>query len=303
MPKLTVGIPVFNGEDNIDACLTSVLGQTLDDLVVLVFDNNSTDRTGDIVRNLARTEPRLQYYRNEDNIGPVRNFLKVLNAAETEYFAWRADDDLSSDDYFELLVDALECRPDAALAAGNVELQIDNDIVYNFPYEFNQHKIRVSRILRSMFHHQASWIYGVWRTRKLLSYYMRVSEHYPDTLGHNGWAHDRLVLLHAILDEAITGTDQAIFYHRTNVRSRDRYSKMLRSQYSRRIEHHNWANGLKPGFLTCCRSALNERSWNGIGVEKLVLNAAFRKYTRIFLGSRSKLRMALLRLERKLFED
>lgn len=301
MPKLTVGIPVFNGEDNIEACLTSVLGQSFDDMVVLVFDNNSTDRTGDIVRNLARTDPRLQYFRNEDNIGPVRNFMKALNAAKTEYFAWRADDDLSSDNYFELLVDALERRPDAALAASHVELKIGNVKVDNFPYDCNQRKVRLLRILTSMFHHQASWIYGVWRTRKLLSYYLRVSEHYPDALGHDGWAHDRLVLLHAMLDEAITGTDQAVFCQRINVRSRDGYSKMLRSQYSRRIEYHNWANGFKPGFITCCKSALNERRWNG--VEKLVLNAAIRKFTRNFLGSRSEFRMTLLRLERRLFED
>jgi cellulose synthase/poly-beta-1,6-N-acetylglucosamine synthase-like glycosyltransferase len=49
MVQVTVGLPVYNGERYLGEALDSILGQTFRDLVLVVSDNASTDRTVEIV--------------------------------------------------------------------------------------------------------------------------------------------------------------------------------------------------------------------------------------------------------------
>ncbi|MBN1389907.1 MAG: glycosyltransferase family 2 protein [Candidatus Thermoplasmatota archaeon] len=61
VPIVTVVIPVRNRKVEISKCLASVLDQTFDDFEVMVVDNNSTDGTRDIVKDLARKDPKVIY--------------------------------------------------------------------------------------------------------------------------------------------------------------------------------------------------------------------------------------------------
>lgn len=80
-PLLSVVIPVYNRQDYLEECIRSALSQTFKHIEVVVSDNCSTDGTWDICLRLAAEDSRVKVFRNEENIGPVKNWLAALNKA------------------------------------------------------------------------------------------------------------------------------------------------------------------------------------------------------------------------------
>jgi glycosyltransferase involved in cell wall biosynthesis len=78
---VSVLIPVYNRELHIDACVQSALAQTWTNLEIVIVDNHSTDRTWEICQALALQDPRIRIFRNDSNIGPVRNWQRCIDEA------------------------------------------------------------------------------------------------------------------------------------------------------------------------------------------------------------------------------
>lgn len=93
-PKVSILIPVFNRKNFISACIQSALDQTFTDFEVVVVDNASNDGTWDICQQLAASDSRVKVFRNDVNIGPVRNWLRCLELATGEYGKFLFSDDL-----------------------------------------------------------------------------------------------------------------------------------------------------------------------------------------------------------------
>lgn len=94
--KITVGIPVFNGEKFLRKSIDSVLSQTFSNYVLIISDNGSTDNTSLICQEYEKKEKRIRYIRHEKNFGGTWNFGFLLEQANTKYFVW-----LGADDYWE----------------------------------------------------------------------------------------------------------------------------------------------------------------------------------------------------------
>lgn len=90
---ISVIIPAYNREKTIERAVSSVLSQTETDLEVIVVDDASTDRTGEIVRALAKKEGRLIYSRLEKNSGACAARNKGIALAKGEYIAFQDSDD------------------------------------------------------------------------------------------------------------------------------------------------------------------------------------------------------------------
>jgi len=114
-PVVSVGLPVYNGEAFLAEAVDSLLGQTYKNLELIVCDNASTDRTEDICRDKARSDERLRYYRNETNIGAMKNFNRVVELARGKYFKWAAHDDVHDATYVERCLEILEGDPGVVL--------------------------------------------------------------------------------------------------------------------------------------------------------------------------------------------
>lgn len=93
-PKVSILIPVYNQENFIACCIESALAQTFPDIEVVVVDNASTDRTWDICQQFAAKDKRVRIFRNDSNIGPVRNWLACVAKARGEYVKILWSDDL-----------------------------------------------------------------------------------------------------------------------------------------------------------------------------------------------------------------
>ena len=78
MPKLSIGIPVFNGQEFLPELLDSLLRQTFADFEIVICDNASIDRTQDICRECASRDSRVRYTCNERNLGAVPNYNRVF---------------------------------------------------------------------------------------------------------------------------------------------------------------------------------------------------------------------------------
>ncbi len=107
-PKLTIGIPVYNGEKNIKTRLDNILSQTFQNFQIIISDNKSTDKTSKICQEFTSKDKRIQYIQQDENIGGIENYQFVLNKAQTKYFVWAADDDFWDKTFLEKNISILE---------------------------------------------------------------------------------------------------------------------------------------------------------------------------------------------------
>ncbi len=103
-PKVSIGMPVYNGEKYIREALDSLLAQTFTDFELIISDNASTDATAAICQEYAARDSRLRYVRQSENRGPTANFQFVLAEAVADYFMWAAADDVWDAKYIETLL-------------------------------------------------------------------------------------------------------------------------------------------------------------------------------------------------------
>jgi glycosyltransferase involved in cell wall biosynthesis len=123
-PLVSIGIPVYNGESSIRRALDSALEQTYSNLQIVISDNGSTDRTGEICLAYAAKDQRVRYHRSQINIGATANFRRVVELSSSEYFMWAAADDIKPLTAVDRLLQALLRNKGAVLAHGIVLLKV-----------------------------------------------------------------------------------------------------------------------------------------------------------------------------------
>jgi glycosyltransferase involved in cell wall biosynthesis len=117
MPRVSIAMPVYNGEEFVGEAVESLLVQTFTDFELVVVDNASTDRTQEICRSLAARDARVRYVRNDRNIGGGPNWIRAFELTGTStYFKWAAHDDIHAPTFLELCVASLDRDPGAVLA-------------------------------------------------------------------------------------------------------------------------------------------------------------------------------------------
>jgi glycosyltransferase involved in cell wall biosynthesis len=114
--RVSIGVPVYNGERFLAETLESLLSQTFQDLEIVISDNASTDSTEQICRAYAVRDSRIRYYRNEINRGAAWNHNRVFGLSRGEFFKWNSADDLCAPDFVAVCVDALDHDPFAVVA-------------------------------------------------------------------------------------------------------------------------------------------------------------------------------------------
>jgi glycosyltransferase involved in cell wall biosynthesis len=116
IPSLSVGLPVYNGENYLAESLDALLGQTYENFELIISDNASTDGTADICRQYEKQDSRIRYIRQPHNIGCAPNHNFLIREARGELFKWASHDDLYARDLLERCVQALDEYPRVVLA-------------------------------------------------------------------------------------------------------------------------------------------------------------------------------------------
>ncbi|MFT5051725.1 MAG: glycosyltransferase involved in cell wall biosynthesis [Chlamydiales bacterium] len=116
VPRLSVGVPVFNGERFLRLALDSVLAQTYTDFEVVICDNASDDGTQEICREYAARDGRIRYLRSETNLGAAANYNRTFKESRGELFKWMPHDDAIDPVNLQRCVEALDADPTVVLA-------------------------------------------------------------------------------------------------------------------------------------------------------------------------------------------
>jgi glycosyltransferase involved in cell wall biosynthesis len=132
-PLVSVGLFVYNGERFIEETLRSIVDQTFTDFELIISDNASTDRTGEIAKIYAQRDDRIRYYRSEKNMGPGWNVRRVYELATGKYFKQAAADDLLEPDFLRCCLEILESDPGCVLAhARTKEIDENGTFIENY---------------------------------------------------------------------------------------------------------------------------------------------------------------------------
>jgi glycosyltransferase involved in cell wall biosynthesis len=154
-PLVSVGLPVYNGQRYLAQTLEAMLAQDLEDFELIISDNASTDSTAEIARGYAAKDERIQYHRNECNLGLKGNFNRVFELSRGKYFKWTAHDDWHPKQTLRVCADALEREPSAVLCATAVAIMDEQGRIFDdwhptVDLRFPPPHIRFHRLIWSM---------------------------------------------------------------------------------------------------------------------------------------------------------
>ena len=93
-PLISIVIPVFNREDLISDCINSCLNQTYSNFEIIVFDNNSSDKTYQIAQSFSELNNNIRVFKQKRNVGPVMNWFSAIQAAKGDYLKILFSDDI-----------------------------------------------------------------------------------------------------------------------------------------------------------------------------------------------------------------
>src|SRR6266850_1186232 len=107
-PRVSIGLPVYNGERYVEETLDSLLAQTYEDFELIICDNDSGDRTQEICQSYAAKDRRIRYGRNPTNLGAAKNYRLTFELSSGEYFRWATCDDLFAPTSLERCIEVLD---------------------------------------------------------------------------------------------------------------------------------------------------------------------------------------------------
>jgi glycosyltransferase involved in cell wall biosynthesis len=182
VPRLTVGLPVYNGERYLAESIDSLLGQSYTDFELIISDNASTDDTPGICERYAKQDSRIQYHRQPTNIGLAPNHNFCAEQAKGELFKWAAGDDLYHRDLLLRCVEVMDEHPEVVLAhAYTAMIDGDSKVYQANAYSLGTSAPRPSDRFRSMLHDNGGDDDGgVIRKAVLLRTAMKDSYHHAD---------------------------------------------------------------------------------------------------------------------------
>jgi GT2 family glycosyltransferase/Flp pilus assembly protein TadD len=114
-PLVSIGMTVFNCERFLVEALESLLSQDYENFELIISDNASEDRTEEICREYQARDPRIQYSRNETDMGSLFNYTKVKNLSRGKYYMGATDHDLWHPTMISKCVEVLENDPEVII--------------------------------------------------------------------------------------------------------------------------------------------------------------------------------------------
>ncbi len=161
MPKVSVLLPVYNGEKYIEKSLNSVLNQSFTDLEILVLNDGSTDNSLEIINKFIAIDSRVRAINFEKNIGLIGVLNEGVKKSNGLYLARiDSDDEWGDTDKIEKQVEFLENNPEYALIGTNAILVNEkNEEVGKIEYCQKDEEIRKKILIKNQFLHSSVLFY------------------------------------------------------------------------------------------------------------------------------------------------
>lgn len=266
--KLSIGLPVNNGEKYISYAIDSILNQTFADFELIICDNASVDKTQEIC--LSYNDKRIRYHRNEKNMGAAWNYNRTEELAKGKYFKWAAHDDVLAPDFLRQCVEALDQNGDSVLVYTKVRKIDENGcfLRYRSPSlntSSNSTWIRFKNLV--LVKHPCTMFFGLIRREAL-----------KNTSRHGNYnSADRVLLAHLALKGRMIEIPEPLFYWRWHA---GQSIRLMKDRYAYAL----WFDPLNAGKKVYPKKRLLHEYYNLLEIE------------REMLGSRDRFLCHLIRL-------
>lgn len=117
LPKISLIMSVYNGEDYLAEAIESVLNQTFRDFELIVINDCSTDSTPEILNGFQERDNRVKVHTNEVNLRLPSSLNKAISLAKGKYVARMDADDICLPDRLEKQYHFMETHPSVALSS------------------------------------------------------------------------------------------------------------------------------------------------------------------------------------------
>ena len=155
-PKISVILPVFNGEKYIKEAVNSILRQTYSNFELIILDDVSTDSTPQIID--LYTDKRIRHVYFKERMGLVKSMNYGIVISNGEYIARMDADDVSFKDRFAKQIDYMEKHIDIGVIGGQTIYIDDNKIIGHVKYPITDNEIKETMLFRNPFAHPAVMI-------------------------------------------------------------------------------------------------------------------------------------------------
>lgn len=211
-PRLSIGLPVFNGEDHLEQALHSLLTQTFENFELIISDNGSNDRTEAICSEAGRSDSRIHYIRHDTNRGAAFNWNFVVAQAKGTFFKWASANDYWDPRFLSVCMEVMESRDDVVLCYTRTHRVREDGTVFeldcaDFAVLHDSPTDRFIRLMRNYGRNNAQS--GIIRLKALMS--TKLDRDYP----HG----DKVLMAELGLRGKYWLVDEPLFYRRWGGRS------------------------------------------------------------------------------------
>lgn len=124
---LTIGIPTYNRAARVVESVKEIQKLQIQDIEILIIDNNSQDETEKKMKDLSILDARINYIKNQKNIGGIANLTKILKEAQGEYIYLISDEDIINIEFIINIMPILESKR-FGLIFGSIYDKISNSM-------------------------------------------------------------------------------------------------------------------------------------------------------------------------------
>jgi glycosyltransferase involved in cell wall biosynthesis len=142
-PKISVIIPVYNGNRTIAQAIKSILNQTFEDFELILIDDCSKDSSSQIIKTYSKNDQRIKFIQNKKNIGLAESLNIAINVSVCNFIARLDQDDEALPERLIKQYKFMQKHPDVAVAGSAVLIMGKTkkfDKIFTVPTDFNEIK-------------------------------------------------------------------------------------------------------------------------------------------------------------------
>lgn len=184
VPKVSIIMPVYNGEKYLEEAIQSILLQTFQDWELWLVNDCSTDSSLKIMEKYARKNDKIQIITNPENYQLPRSLNIGFRHARGTYLTWTSDDNFYQPDAVEVMVRELENHPDCGLVCCDVDYLFEDGSVmaHRFP---DASRLYLENVVGACFLYRREVLETVGEYDPAMflvedyDYWLRISQKYP----------------------------------------------------------------------------------------------------------------------------
>jgi len=157
MPKVSILLPVYNGQKYLASSIQSVLNQSFKDWEILVINDGSTDESLSIIERFSSIDPRIKIINFEKNVGLVSVLNEGVKQSSGIFLARiDSDDEWIDSDKLKKQVEFLDNHPEYALVGtGATVIDEDGGVIGRINFAEDDKKIRKNILIKNQFIHSS----------------------------------------------------------------------------------------------------------------------------------------------------